>query len=172
MTTGGNYFELFGLPQGHAIDLAELDAAYERLSLETHPDFFTTAGKDEQARSQRLSAEVNEGYRVLRSDAERSAYLLGLLAADGELDTNRLPSGFLGDMFALQEEVDVLKEQEDEAALAALRAQVEGRLAKVRGEREGLFAHAQNGAAGEALQDIQTNLNCEKYLSRLLDRLV
>ena len=104
MTTDETYFHLFGLIPSYEIDLEALDAAYERLSLEHHPDFFANAGPEEKARSERMSAELNEGYRVLRSEAERSTHLLELLRAEQELDSNQLPGGFLQEMFALQEE--------------------------------------------------------------------
>jgi molecular chaperone HscB len=183
MTTGGNYFELFDLPQIFEIDLAALDAAYERLSMAHHPDFFSTAGPAEQARAERISADLNEGYRVLSAEDGRAAYLLGLLSAGHNLDSNRLPEGFLQDMFMLQEEVDDLESDATEAARQPLKAQVEARLSKIRGEAAGLFARLEAEAAQEdsqaamqevlqpVLQDVQTHLNCAKYLERLLARL-
>lgn len=179
MTTGGNYFELFDLPQNFEIDLAALDAAYERLSMVHHPDFFSTAGPAEQARAERISADLNEGYRVLSAEGGRAAYLLGLLSAGHDLDSNRLPDGFLQEMFMLQEEVDDLEADAPEAARQPLKAQVEARLSKIRGETAGLFARleaeAEQAAPQEVLQpvlqDVQTHLNCAKYLERLLARL-
>lgn len=175
MTTGGNYFELFDLPKNFEIDLAALDAAYERLSMAHHPDFFATAGSDEQARAERISAELNEGYRVLRGEGGRAAYLLGLLSAGHDLDSNSLPGGFLQEMFMLQEEVDDLGEDAPEAVRLPLKAQLEARLSNLRGETAGLFARLGNEAAPrvlqEVLQKLQTHLNCGKYLERLLARL-
>ncbi|MCZ6556974.1 MAG: Fe-S protein assembly co-chaperone HscB [SAR324 cluster bacterium] len=171
MTTDENYFHLFGLFPSYEIDLEALDAAYERLSLEHHPDFFANAGTEEKARSERMSAELNEGYRVLRSESERSAYLLDLFKAERELDSTQLPDGFLQEMFALQEEVDELAENGNGARAEELKAQAEQRLQAVQAERSALFANVQNGAAAEVLQQIQSNLNCEKYLTRLLGRL-
>ena len=171
MTSGGTYFELFGLPQTYQIDLSALDAAYERLSLEHHPDFFSTAGEAEMEQAQRISADLNEGYRVLRGEGERAAYLLELLSAGQELDSTRLPDGYLQQMFVLQEEVDELG---DEAAKRPLKEQVEARLSTVRNETAGLFARAGNNAPQvlqDVLQDIRTHLNCGKYLERLLARL-
>ncbi len=171
MTNGGDYFELFGLPQSYEIDLAALDAAYEKLSLEHHPDFFATAGEANQAQAERTAAQLNEGYRVLRCGAERAAYLLNQLRKERELDNTRLPDGFLQEMFMLQEEVDELGGEAEEQEKAPLRAQTEARMEAVRGERAGLFAVAESDALPKVLQDIQTNLNCGKYLRRLLDRL-
>ncbi len=38
-------------------------------------------------------------------------------------------------------------------------------------ERKALFFRAEPEPTLEALQEIQTNLNCEKYLRRLMERL-
>lgn len=167
-----NFFQIFGLPPSYEIDFAELEAAYERLSLEHHPDLFAVAGEEEQARSQRISARVNEGYRVLNSDGRRSAYLLGLLSKDRELDATRLPEGFLQEMFQLQEELDDLEKTDDAQSRAKLKEQVEQRVAGVLTERKALFAQGEAEPSAKVLQEIQTNLNCEKYLHRLLERLV
>ena len=177
MTTGKNYFKLFDLPQNFEIDLAALDAAYERLSMAHHPDFFTTAGSAEQAQAERISAELNEGYRVLRGEGGRAAYLLGLLSDGHDLDSNRLPDGFLQEMFMLQEEVDDLGSDAPEAVRLPLKNQVEARLSNLRGDTAGLFARLESAREmsqadlQEVLQKLQTHLNCGKYLERLLARL-
>ena len=171
MTSGGTYFELFDLPQIFEIDLVALDAAYERLSLEHHPDFFATAEAGEKQEAQRISANLNEGYRILRDEIERAAYLLELLSAGHGLDANRLPDGFLQEMFMLQEEVDDLGEDADEALKQPLKEQTESRLNAVRGETAALFANLGATPSAEVLQNIQTHLNCGKYLARLLARL-
>jgi len=171
MTTGSNYFEIFGLPPAYEIDLTALEAAYERLTLEHHPDFFSTAGKPEQAHAQRMSAEVNEGYRVLRSEGRRSAYLLKLLANGQDLNTRQLPEGFLQEMFFLQEELDELGDDGDAETRATLKSQVDARVQQALEERKALFAQTREQATAEVLQAIQTNLNCEQYLRRLLERL-
>ncbi len=175
MTPGENYFELFGLPPSYRIDRAGLDAAYEKLSLENHPDFFASAPPEEQQRALVTTSRLNQGYGILTADDRRAAYLLELLAgANGqELDTGDLPPGFLQQMFALQEELDEIEGGggADAEAIAALSGQVDSRLAKVAEERERMFANVESGEQTEALQAIQSNLNCEKYLRRLLERL-
>ncbi len=171
MTVGETYFEIFGLPPSYEIDLAALEAAYERRTLESHPDLFATADEAQKARSQRISARVNDGYRVLHSDGKRSAYLLDLLREDRKLDAARLPEGFLQEMFMLQEELEDLGEAPDEVALAALKEQVEERMERVLSERKALFSLAEPEPTLEALQDLQANLNCENYLRRLVERL-
>ncbi len=102
----------------------------------------------------------------------RGDYLLGLLAAGRELDTTTLPDGFLQAMFLLQEEVEEVGDDPDAAeARAALRAQVTARHEAVRAERPALFAAAEARPENGTLQAVQANLNSERYLRRLLERL-
>jgi molecular chaperone HscB len=171
MMENEDHFQRLGLRRRYEIDPGELDAAYERLSLANHPDFFTTASPEEQAEAQRVSARVNEAYRVLRSEFSRAAYLLGLLAEGQPLDSKALPPDFLQAMFLLQEEVDELEGGDGAERAEALREEAGSRLAALRAERQRLFAEAGNGSDAALLQAIQSNLNSERYLHRLLERL-
>jgi molecular chaperone HscB len=175
MSGSADYFTLFDLPRGYALERRALDAAYQRLTLAHHPDLVATAPEAERQAAERTAAAVNEGYRTLRDDTARAAYLLELLAGGRALDKTALPAGFLQEMFALQEEVDELDEGAAGTERAReLRAEAEQKLAEVRAARAPLFAAAQaNGEAPplEPLQAIQGSLNCERYLERLLQRL-
>ena len=169
-----DHFTRFALPRRYAIDRAALEAAYERLTLAHHPDFVAAAPEAERRAAEQASAAVNEGYRVLRSDAERAAYLLRLLADGRALDANALPAGFLQEMFGLQEEVEELGEDGSPERKAQLRNEANAKRAAIQAGRAVLFdqATAAGGPADlERLQAIQSNLNCERYLLRLLERL-
>jgi molecular chaperone HscB len=176
MSAPADYFALFSLPRRYELEREALEAAYERLTLAHHPDFFAAAPEAERQEAERTAAALNEGYRTLSDDAARAAYLLGLLAGGRTLDTTALPPGFLQEMFVLQEEVEELAEDAAaEARKGELRIEANGRLETVRAERENLFARTAAGPDGAAdaaaLQAIQSNLNCERYLRRLLERL-
>lgn len=179
-----NHFARFSLPLRYAVDLAALERAYTQLSFELHPDFMASAPAEERKRAQQAAAELNEGYTTLRSEPERAAYLLALLAEQAQasgrlapglkLSSEALPEGFLQEMFVLQEEVD--EAVGNESAAAALRDQVAARHRDTLAGRPALFERAAGSlAAGSQaaadLQAIQSNLNQEKYLLRLLDRL-
>jgi len=164
-----DYFALFGLPRSHQVDLERLDAAYEQLSFETHPDFLVTAPEEERRVAQRISARINEAYRTLHSELERSVYLLQLLADKQTLDPQALPPGFLAQVFELQEQVDEV-EAASQGDTSALRQEFHDRLARVRQERAALFEAAAQAATPETLNAIQANLNSERYLQRLLTR--
>jgi molecular chaperone HscB len=170
-----DHFALFGLPRSYEIDLEQLEAAYRRLSLEHHPDFFSAAPPEEQRRAGRNTARLNEGYRVLRSPRLRAEYLLGLLVADMDPaqrpDREQLPPGFLQEMFLLQEEVDELEGGGDAAARAALRTQIAARRDATQQALAALFARAADNGSAEVLQEVQARLNCQRYLERLWERL-
>jgi molecular chaperone HscB len=171
-----DYFQLFGLPRQYALDLKALDAAYEKLSFALHPDFqqaldTSESGAPGAVQVQRLAADINAGYRTLRDPASRGAYLLGLLAAGREFDKRQLPPGFLRQMFLLQEEVDELGDDAAADAKRPLRESVGARLKETLSERERLFEVLGTAPLADALQAIQSNLDQEKYLHRLLERL-
>lgn len=173
-----DHFARFGLPRRLEVDRQALERAYQRESFRLHPDLLAAAPPEERQHAQQAAADLNEAYRILADDTERAAYLLGLLVAEAQgagrfppgatLNTEALPPGFLQEMFGLQEAVD---EAGTAAAQAALQAPVMARRAATLAERSRLFDQA--AAAGDAgiLQAIQSNLNQEKYLLRLLERL-
>jgi molecular chaperone HscB len=71
-----NYFTLFGVKQTYLIDLSELEKKYFALQLQYHPD--RAVGKTEQDKMQiiKTSADINQGYKVLNDDVERTNHLL------------------------------------------------------------------------------------------------
>jgi len=179
-----DHFARFGLPRSLAVDRKALERAHERLSFRYHPDLLTAASPEERQQAQVAAAGLNEAYRILADGTERAAYLLGLLIAEAqaagrlppgtELNAEALPPGFLQEMFALQEEVDEADAADEAgrgAALAALQAPVAVRRAATLAERERLFERAAAGGDAGLFQAIQSNLNQEKYLLRLLERL-
>ena len=168
-----DHFSRFGLARRYAVDRKALDSAYERLSFAHHPDLFASAPPEQRLEAERAAASINEAYRVLSSDLDRAGYLLSLLAEGRKLNTEALPPGFLAAMFALQEEIEELNPA-DASARARLRGEVQERMEKVLADRATLFAGLTQGsgpAAEGALQAVQGNLNEERYLRRLLERL-
>ena len=173
MPAPADHFARFGLPRRYPVDRKALDAAYERQSFQLHPDLLTGAGDAEKAAAQQASADLNEAYRVLTSDAERAGYLLGLLSGGRKLNTEALPEGFLQAMFMLQEEAEDLDPANTERR-KEVREDVEERMQRVLENRDALFALTEKdprAVDANLLQGIQSNLNEERYLRRLLERL-
>jgi molecular chaperone HscB len=138
-----NHFELFGLPQRHAIDEGALDAAYRGLQTEVHPDRFG-GGSDAQRRvAHQSSARVNEAYRTLKDPVERARYLLGLRGVDAmdQRDT-KLPLHFLEAQLERRERAASAAEGEDVAALdaivAAIRAEQRTRMGELTALLDGI----------------------------------
>jgi molecular chaperone HscB len=173
MPASADHFARFGLPRRYAVDRKALDSAYERLSFQHHPDLLTSASDEQKQAAQQASADLNEAYRILASDAERAGYLLGLLSGGRKLNTEALPEGFLQAMFMLQEEADDMDPANTERR-KEVRSDVEERMERVLENRAALFALTERDPRAidaDLLQGIQSNLNEERYLRRLLERL-
>ena len=82
-----NYFELFQIPIGFVIDLADLTARHRAVIDKVHPDRFAAKGAVEQRVAMQWASFANQAFDTLKSPASRAQYLLQLhapqLAADG-----------------------------------------------------------------------------------------
>jgi molecular chaperone HscB len=118
-----DYFELFGLAPGFAIDPATLDSAYRERQAETHPDRFAHAGEAEQRRAAQWSSHVNEAYRTLKSPFERARYLLERQGIDALDPANtRMRHDFLMHQMAWREALAEAVAGADTGALDRLEA--------------------------------------------------
>src|ERR1700756_2392966 len=73
-----SYFALFDLSRRLAIDTAEWERSFYRLSRKLHPDLYARKSPQEQAWSLRQSSLLNDAYRTLKDPVTRTAYLLKL----------------------------------------------------------------------------------------------
>lgn len=176
-----NYFEVFGLPYTYELNLSVLEERYQELASELHPDFYATAPDFEQHQSEESSTLLNTAYQTLKDASSRADYLLKLLAHNHSLDERELPKGFLEEMFFLQESLEELLQTGDNTSeLDKIRTEFKKRLKNLEKEYSTLFHNLEffhnleTGIAGELdiLQKIQTCLNAEKYLKRLLENSV
>ncbi|CAH0992647.1 Co-chaperone protein HscB [Sinobacterium norvegicum] len=122
-----NYFELFGLEAGYAVELSALAAVYRKLQQQFHPDRFSAAGDREQRMAVQMSARINEAYNALSSPLKRAQYLLKLqdIDASGENTTTNDPQ-FLMQQIMLREQLSEVREQADpESAIESMKAEVE-----------------------------------------------
>ncbi len=131
-------FELFGLPERFAIDLAQLDAKWKQLQGAAHPDRFATETAAAQRVAMQWAIRINEAYRRLKNPLARATYLCALHGADVEAESNTaMPTAFLMQQMewrdALSEaktldEVDALSEEvaaARQATLESLQAQID-----------------------------------------------
>ena len=167
-----DHFEVMGLPHCFEIDSVELENRYQRLTLEMHPDFFGAAPEKQKHLSEKSSVMLNAAYSSLREPASRARYLLSLFARGKKLQMDELPEGFLQEMFTLQESLDEMLESCDQSDLCKLNEDLENRYASIESNYAALFKKFETSPENtEILQQLQTQLNAERYLRRLLDRI-
>lgn len=128
----GDYFSFFGLPRRLRIDPQELERRFRDLSRKFHPDYFYNAPAAERLASLERSSYLNDAYRTLRNPAARIEHLLaieGLPPAKSDNGTFKVPPALLEEVFALNEELDEIRELRESGAD---RAQLRARLAAAR----------------------------------------
>ncbi len=134
----GDYFAFMGLPRHLVLDAQVLEARFRDLSRKFHPDYFYNATSAERLASLERSSYLNDAYRALRHPASRAEHLLAIegvpLTKAGE-GTATVPPSLLEAVFALNEELDEIRESREsgtpavqlQARLAAARAPIEAR---------------------------------------------
>jgi len=108
-----DYFSFLGLPRKLNIDMADLEKRFRALSRQFHPDYFVNAPAAERRQSLEQSSYLNDAYRTLKNPAARLEYLLGLegLALKGPQEASKaVPPALLEEVFALNEELDEIRE--------------------------------------------------------------
>ena len=132
----GDYFTFFGLPRRLGLDAQDLERRFRELSRKFHPDFFYNAPPAERLASLERSSYLNDAYRVMRNPVTRVEHLLaieGLPPAKSEDPATgsgpaslKVPPALLEEVFALNEELDEIRELRESGGDAAhLRARLE-----------------------------------------------
>ena len=139
----GDYFAFLGLPRRLELDPQDLERRFRDLSRKFHPDFFYNATPAERLASLERSSYLNDAYRALKNPVSRIEHLLaieGLPPAKSDEGTAKVPPSLLEEVFALNEELDEIREARRigrrpaalRARLAAARQPIE---AQARGAR-------------------------------------
>jgi len=132
----GDYFSFLGLPRALTIDAADLDRRFRELSRKFHPDFYYNAAPVERLASLERSSYLNDAVRALRNPVSRIEHLLaieGLPPARSDGPSTRsgsgdskVPASLLEEVFALNEELDEIRElRESGTAASALAAKLD-----------------------------------------------
>src|SRR3954463_10211389 len=117
----GDYFAFMGLPRKLNLDAAELERRFRSPSRQFHPDFFYNATTAERRASLERSSYLNDAYRTLRHPAARIEYVLqleGLGAAGPAEASKQVPPALLEEVFALNEELDEIRDWRARGAAA------------------------------------------------------
>jgi molecular chaperone HscB len=145
----GDYFSFLGLPRKLVLDVQELDRRFRELSRKFHPDFYYNASPAERLASLERSSYLNDAYRALKQPVSRIEHLLmieGLPLGKDEGGAAKVPPGLLEEVFALNEELDEIRDLRESgtdaatlaARLATARQPIEGK----RDEHERALAEA------------------------------
>ncbi|TEU27921.1 MAG: Fe-S protein assembly co-chaperone HscB [Gammaproteobacteria bacterium] len=113
-----NYFELFSLDAGFAINLTSLEQAYQSQISIFHPDNFVTNSDKEKSIALQNTSLINTAYDTLKAPLLRATYLLELqdINAFDEKDT-QMDMEFLMNQIALRERLESLEVNKDELEL-------------------------------------------------------
>jgi molecular chaperone HscB len=113
-----NYFELFDLKTSFFVDDEALKKAYQAQVTRFHPDNFVNKSQSEQLKALQNTSVVNSAYTTLKTPLDRASYLLNLEDVNpfDEKDTN-MDANFLLSQIELREQLEVIKEQQDNLAL-------------------------------------------------------
>ena len=130
----GDYFTFFGLPRRLGLDRQDLERRFRDLSRKFHPDYFYNAPPAERLASLERSSYLNDAYRVLRDPAARIEHLLAIeglppVKHEGGDGNAKVPAALLEEVFALNEELDEIREARESGGDPA---QLATRLAKAR----------------------------------------
>jgi molecular chaperone HscB len=109
----GDYFSFLGLPRKLNIDPADLEQRFRALSRQFHPDYFYNAAPAERRASLERSSYLNDAYRTVRQPIARVEYLLqleGLAPRSPEEAGKQVPPALLEEVFALNEELDEIRD--------------------------------------------------------------
>jgi molecular chaperone HscB len=182
-----DYFSFLGLPRKLNIDMADLEKRFRALSREFHPDYFVNAPVAERRRSLEQSSYLNDAYRTLKNAAARLEYLLGLegLALKGPQDASKaVPPALLEEVFALNEELDEIRELREggcaaeqwkeriaraRAPIDAKREEHEAQLEKLVRRWDALVDAGEESAAGhDVLIALRERMLERSYINNLL----
>src|SRR5688572_10365802 len=128
----GDYFAFLGVPRKLNLDAADLEQRFRTLSRQFHPDYFYNATPAERRASLERSSYLNDAYRTLRNPIARAEYLLGLEGFSPRSqdsgtpgsDANqgggapKVPATMLEEVFALNEELDEVRDLRSSGAAA------------------------------------------------------
>ena len=115
----GDYFSFLGLPRHLVIDANDLERRFRELSRKFHPDYFYNASPTERLASLERSSYLNDAYRTLKNPVSRVEHLLaieGLPSAKSEDGAATVPPSLLEEVFALNEELDEIRELRESGA--------------------------------------------------------
>ena len=161
-------FELFALDPIYDVDVKALHRKYLAMSRVIHPDI--TGGEDPEQRRQALalSAELNKAYETLRDPVARADYMLSLAGGPSASEMKNVPSGLLGEILVLREEIEEAREAGDTARMESIRREVDAKRKETLGRIAALAKDLECWQT-ETRKQLREQLNIIKYWNSLLE---
>jgi molecular chaperone HscB len=192
----GDYFAFLGLPRRLTIAPDALEQRFRDLSRKFHPDYYYNAPPAERLASLERSSYLNDAYRTLRNPVSRIEHLLAIeglpspRSGEGSGPARRslagaqsaeageggkVPPALLEEVFALNEELDEIREQResgaDPAALSVRLSKARQPIDRKREEHEKQLAElAARWDGQEAAAAADRRATLEALRERLLER--
>jgi molecular chaperone HscB len=116
-----DYFAFLGLPRKLNLEASDLEQKFRALSRQFHPDYFYNAPPAERRASLERSSYLNDAYRTLKQPGARVEHLLAIegYAQGGSGQASKeVPPALLEEVFALNEELDDIRELKARGASA------------------------------------------------------
>jgi molecular chaperone HscB len=175
-----DYFSFLGLPRKLNLEAADLDQRFRSLSRQFHPDYFYNATTAERRASLERSSYLNDAYRTLRQASARIEYLLkleGLGASSPTEASKQVPPGLLEEVFALNEELDEIRDlrasgapaTEWQARLERARQPIEARRLEHEAQLQELAAKWDAGGGAGVLKALRDQFLERNYIHNLLE---
>lgn len=184
MVAARTHFEVLGLQPSYFIDRAELETRYREGQRHSHPDRFSRAPAAERAQVLRRATDLNDAYRVLKSDVRRAEYLLSLHGIDlseaaeqadhvAGRKKRTLDSLFLAEVLELREELQEAQSGNDAARIGRIGDEIRRRMAEETHALEAGFSRLDAAAAREPapLEGLAEILLRLRYYQRFLDEI-
>jgi molecular chaperone HscB len=180
-----DYFEFLGLPRRLKVDMSLLEQRFRELSRQYHPDYFYNASQKERLQSLERSSYLNDAYRTLKNPVARIEYLLKLegvplvsagAGADARGGPPKVPAALLQEVFALNEELDEIRELREAGAdpetlqqrLAAARTPIERKRDSHERQLDELSARWDSQQDRETLELLRERMLERNYITNLL----
>lgn len=163
-----NYFELFELPVQLKLDKNEVRKKYLELSKKNHPDFFATAGSENQQTAIEMSALINNALKTLSNGDDTIRYVLQLKGLLEDEEKYSLTPDFLMQMMEVNEELAELKDDSDPDLRSRLQQQLNELIKEIYEPVVHIIENYQEGVTSEEeLLLVKDYYFKKKYINRL-----
>ena len=182
----GDFFAFLGLPRALVLDATDLERRFRELSRKFHPDFFYNAAPAERLASLERSSYLNDAVRTLRNPVTRIEHLLAIEglpstrpgdpAGGSGRSAGKVPPSLLEEVFALNEELDEIRElRESGASAETLAPRIEAARRPIEARRQSHEQQLQElsarwDAGRETASPAEKRVILEALRERLLER--